>query len=91
MNSFRSEIGGLLALGILLAGVGVWIMFGNWPETSVYGSAFLDEPVVTESGSAGGVVFGALIATTGQIMTTVAIIAIGVRLGTQGRAVTPAP
>jgi hypothetical protein len=77
--------------GFLLAIVGIGIMTLAWPSTEISGSSLLEEPIVSESGSAFWVFIGGMVAATGQIMIAIAIIACGVRLGNHTKPVVAAP
>ena len=84
----------LLTAGPVLILVGILIAMSAWPETipgyeSSFSSALDTEDVQT--GSWLGVFIGGVLALAGQIMVAVAVIALGVHVGTKDRVATPNP
>ena len=93
----KQTVAALLVFGSVLVGLGIALMVGCWPgeEANPFYGVLDGEPPVTETGSEIGTVLGAFMAGGGQIMVTVAVIAMGVRVAfkdydVQVRGATPA-
>jgi hypothetical protein len=81
----KQTVVALLVFGSVLVGVGIVLMVGCWPgeEANPFYGVLDGEPKVTETGSEIGTALGAVMAGGGQIMVTVAVIAMGVRVAIQ--------
>lgn len=77
----KNDSGTLLVCGLLALIIGSIIVVAAWPGTEVSGGLVYPTGAVRETGSMPFAIAGAIFALGGQVATTIAVIAYGVRLG----------